>query len=293
MCAPIARRFIATTLRWRLTKRARRNANSTTSSSDFAGPHSRSVLRYGSIGPNILRAGVMRRSGQAILGVGLAASGPPSKCAAPSLKLRLDVSAVMSVPPKILEVFCVAEGRPHPKKWKKAQQRSAPAHSYFHNSSGSLAMLAAMLRASRMSRFAVARRPGFLAAIVVAVYSGPDVFSRCRSEGVRLSRARRRRLVCCSMPKTVPPAGDTRPLGLGQEPSRKGLGVHRPRSTLNKNRRFVIVFDVKLNPKPGVDLCQMEEVLLGLSSKTSTRLRLQSTICRFQSMTSPTRLVVS
>jgi hypothetical protein len=35
MCAPIARRSIATTLRWRLTKRAQQNANFTTSSSDF------------------------------------------------------------------------------------------------------------------------------------------------------------------------------------------------------------------------------------------------------------------
>src|SRR4029077_6820785 len=32
---PIARRSIATTLRWRLTKHAQRNANFTTSSSDF------------------------------------------------------------------------------------------------------------------------------------------------------------------------------------------------------------------------------------------------------------------
>jgi hypothetical protein len=35
MCVPIARRSIDTTLHWRLTKRARRNANSTMSSSDF------------------------------------------------------------------------------------------------------------------------------------------------------------------------------------------------------------------------------------------------------------------
>ena len=35
MCAPIARRSIATTPSWRLTRRAQRNANCTTSSSDF------------------------------------------------------------------------------------------------------------------------------------------------------------------------------------------------------------------------------------------------------------------